>query len=170
MLLTHLPLYPPHLLAVAIIAGIPIAGYAQEDARTRLLQATSIRCQFSKGATVTWDAGSPSIERSDFGEGEVTFDSIDPEESTARAIGKVGTEDVMVLTTQVGFTFLEVTGTGNVVATTVFASTAAERPNHFTAVESRHIGWPASWPEASESKNSTGPFPSQYHGTCTILE
>lgn len=173
MLSIHLsppPSYLPHLLCVALMPGVPIAADAQEDARTRLLQATSIRCQLNIGSTATWKAGSPSIERSESGEGEVTFDAIEPEESTARAIGNVGAEDVLVLSTQIGFTFVEVTDAGNLVVTTVFASTAPERPNHFIAVESRHVGWPASWPEGPKTESAPGPFPAQYHGTCTILK
>lgn len=156
------------LLAIALV-GVPVAGSAQEqgDARTQLFQATSIRCQFEEGTKATYDDGRVNIETAEEEE-EVTFDSIDPESGTARLIADMGATDVRVMRTEVGLTFLDVTDAGNPVTTTVFAFVVPGDRSRYIAVDSHHMGWPATW---SWPEPDTAPvFALQYHGTCEILE
>lgn len=158
-----------YVLLTVVLVGVPIAGNAQErdDARTRLLRASSIRCQFQEGTKAAWEGGSLNIETAEEKE-EVTFDSIDPESGTARLIAEMGAADVRVMRTEVGFTFLDVTDAGNPVITTVFAFEVPGRQSRYIAVDSHHMGWPVSfpWPESD-----TAPvFALQYHGTCEMLE
>ena len=123
-----------------------------------LLEARSIRCELAKGTQASWDGGRLKLEGSDFGEGgKVTFDSIDAEAGKARIIANAGAGDVFVLVTVSGLTFLEQTSLGSINLTTVFASYDSPASRRFVAVSSRH-------------QNLNGPFPSQYHGTCSILE
>jgi len=98
------------------------------------------------------------LESSDFGQGgQVTFDSIDAKAGKARIVGNVGAGDVLVLVTIAGLTFVEQTAFGNVNLTTVFAAYDSPSSRRFVAVSSRH-------------QNLNGPFPSQYHGTCSVLD
>lgn len=155
------------LFAVALV-GVPVPGNAQEqgDSRNRLFQASTIRCHFQKGTEATWEEGRLSIETSEDGE-EVTFDSIDPEAGTARLIAEAGPADVRVMSTEVGLTFHDVTEAGNPVLTTVFAFVVPGHRTRYIAVDSHHMGWPASWPWPEPD---TAPvFALQYHGTCEIL-
>ena len=121
-----------------------------------------------------WKDGKPSLEQGTFGDGAtVTYDSIDAKAGSARVIGNAGAYDVVVLRTPVGLTFIE---QGNELIaglsfTTVFTRTVerdtssdAERTqglpstSSFIAVISRHL-------------DILGTVaPSQWHGTCRILQ
>ena len=87
----------------------------------------------------------------------IFFDSIDMEKGTARAIANQGSADVMVIPAPMSITFIEQTGIGNVIFTSVFPN-YSKGTEDFIAVTSRHLNLPG------------GPLPSQYHGTCKIWE
>ena len=162
-----------------LVAGLCLlasrASSAQgSDSASRLLQARSIRCEWGQGTQASWQGDKPSLEQGPFGKDPtVTFDSIDIKKGTARVIGNAGAFDVAVLRTPVGLTFIEqgrelIAGLS---FTTVFTSTvdrdissraerAQGRPDtsSFIAVISRHL-------------DILGTVaPSQYHGTCRILQ
>jgi len=153
----------PAMRRLSIAIGCLILGtsaYAQEvdEALARLLSAKSIRCEIGKGTQASWEGGKLRREESEFGEGaKATFDSIDAQAGKARIIGNAGAGDLMVLVTTAGLTFVEPTALGNINFTTVFASYDSPVSRRFVAVSSRH-------------QSINGPFPSQYHGTCSILE
>jgi hypothetical protein len=145
----------------AVVLILLVSGaYAQQadEAFGRLLRARSLRCDLRMGTQASWDGGTPKLERSTFGEGSrVTFDSIDTKAGKARLIANAGAGDVQVLATVAGLTFVEQTAFGNLNFTTVFANYDSAVSRQFIAVASRH-------------QNINGPFPSQYHGTCSVLE
>lgn len=121
-----------------------------------LLGAQSLRCSINQGTQASWDTGELSLKSARFAEdAEVVFDAINTETGKARIIGNAGAGDLLVTVVGSGIMFVEFTPVGNVNITTVFAS--YDSAQHFIAVESRH-------------QYIAGPFPSQYHGTCTILE
>ena len=148
---------------ISTVAALILLGsgaYAQpaEEAFARLLTVRSLRCELGAGTQASWDSGSLKLERSAFGEGaKVTFDSIDTKAGKARLIGTQGAGDVQVLLTVAGLTFIEQTAFGNLNFTTVFSKFDSAVSRRFIAVASRH-------------QNINGPFPSQYHGTCSVLE
>lgn len=148
-------------LAIAVVLMLPsVPAYAQDadEPMTRLLGAHSIRCEFGRGTQASWNGGALKLENSNFGEGgEVTFDSIDPNARKARIIANAGAGDVLLLVTAAGLTFVEQTPAGNLNFTTVFAAYDSTASRRFVAVSSRH-------------QNLFGPFPSQYHGACFVLE
>ena len=146
-------------ISLALLISVTTASAQQADEPfTRLLSARSVRCDIGRGTQASWDGGKVQLLNSDFGPGgEVTFDSIDAKAGKARIIGNVGAGDVLVLVTIAGLTFVEQTPLGNVNFTTVFASYDSPSSGRFVAVSSRH-------------QNLNGPFPSQWHGTCSILE
>ncbi len=75
---------------------------------------------------------------------------VDPESDKAYMIGNVGTVEVIHLNNDLGVSFIEVTGTGNVMTTTITFG--------LVSVHSRHTIIPAG--EKGEL------LPSQYYGIC----
>lgn len=144
-------------LAILIVAATVHAQQA-DDPFARLFSARSIRCELGKGTQASWDGGTLKVESANFGQaGQITFDSIDAKAGKGRIVGSIGAGDVFVLVTTAGLTFIEQTAFGNVNITTVFASYDSPSSRRFVAVSSRH-------------QDVNGPFPSQYHGTCFVLE
>ena len=86
----------------------------------------------------------------------ILFDAIDTKKGRARLIGNVGAEDVIVWLTAIGLTFVEATPSSNINVTTVFANKVGR---DYIYVQSRHV-----------VLLSSGPLPSQYHGTCKRLD
>ena len=133
-------------------------GAAATSDADALFQAQSIKCEWGQGTMVSWDEGRPSLEQGSFGKDSgVVFDSIDTQAGTARIIGNVGAGDISVVVTPVGLTFIEKTGVGGLNFTTVFKHFVEPENVSRVAVTSRHHGL-------------FSPFPSQYHGTCVILQ
>ena len=101
----------------------------------------------------------PSLKQGSFGkDAGIVFDSIDTQAGTARIIGNASAGDISVVVTPVGLTFIEKTGFGGLNFTTVFKHFVEPENVARAAVTSRHITLLGS------------PFPSQYHGTCVILQ
>ena len=96
------------------------------------------------------------IEKSKFSD-PLIFDSIDLKNKTARIIGNEGADNVTVLLTLSGITFIEITGADNITITTVFPF-YIKGTNQFAGVHSRYMNL------------MFEPLPSQFHGTCKIWE
>lgn len=145
------------IVLLVLIVSVANGQESERKAFDRLLAARCLRCTLDEGTQAEWRGGRVKLTSARFGKaGVLTFDGINVKEGTARLIaGSVA--DVAVLVTPVGLTFLEQTGSGNLIVTTVFGDHALSG-DRFAAVSSRHIA------------TFTSPFPSQYHGTCTILE
>ena len=143
----------------AFFAFAPVVDAQQVDEPfKRLVNARSLRCELTRGVQASWDSGQLKLEPSAMSDaGKMTFDSISPKDGTARIIGNAGVGDVIVNVSIAGITFLEETKSGNLNITTIFASYESPGSRRFVAVQSRH-------------QTLNGPFPSQYHGTCTVLE
>jgi hypothetical protein len=85
-----------------------------------------------------WGGAEPQVERYENGFGsEFLFDSIG--EKGARFIGNAGSEDVHVIRTEMGPTFIEKTSAGSWNTTTVSGFRDKKSPNRFAAVTSRNI-------------------------------
>ena len=123
----------------------------------QIFEAQTIRCDFTRGVSANWDGAEPKLElqRDGFGS-EFLFDSIG--DKGARFIGNAGSEDVHVIRTEMGLTFIEKTSAGSWNTTTVFGFRDKKYPNRFAAVTSRHIN------------SFTHPTTSQYYGLCKVLE
>lgn len=127
--------------ALALATILALATPASADVFSELAAAKTLRCTFPTGNFGAWDEGK-------FSTGKTTdtmtsvFHSIDRGEGTARLIGNVGAEDVMV----VGLNFVEVTTSGNMNITTVFPIQVQSKTGKgglpkrgFAAVLSRHF-------------------------------
>ena len=123
-----------------------------------LFQAQSVKCEWGQGTIVSWNEGRPLLEQGSFGkDAEIIFDSIDTQVGTARIIGNASAGDISVVETPVGLTFIEQATFGGMNFTTVFAHFVEPENVALAAVTSRHLSF-------------ASPFPSQYHGTCVILQ
>lgn len=155
-------------ISTFMVLGIIVATAAREvalsqtdDAVSRLVASRSLRCQFDQGTQAKWETGNLKIETVRFGEGgAVTFDSINSKAGRARVIGNAGAGDVDLIPAAGALTFVETTGLGSVNVTTVFGEYRTRLSREFIAVQSRHI----------IGMLGSAPLPSQFHGTCRVLE
>lgn len=148
------------LWSAVTIAALASGGSAdepllpEEAARSALLSAKTVRCSFNEGTTSTWDNGELSTVKSTWTAGPLIYDSIDLSVGRARAIGNVGATDVTAKSNFSSVTFVSAAEMGTNF-TTVYAKRAPD--GHLIAVLSRH-------------HFNRGPYSSQYHGTCELLD
>ena len=151
----------PILFSVGIICAIAETAVANPwdsfVSDQQIFEAQTIRCDFTTGVSANWDGAEPKLELLRDGLGsEFLFNSIG--DKGARFIGNAGSEDVHVIRTEMGLTFIEKTSAGSWNTTTVFGFRDKKYPNKFAAVTSRHIN------------SFTHPTTSQYYGLCKVLE
>ncbi len=147
------------MIVLVVAAAMPCMAEAVDDAFVRLVGVRTLRCVLTKGTQASWDGGTLKLEPADFGDGgHVVFDEIDVKQRNARLTGNTGAREVAVLPTAQGLTFIEQTAMGSTNVTTVFAAYDSPSSQKFVAVQSRH------------QLIIVDPFPSQYHGTCVVLE
>lgn len=139
------------LLALSVTLSESV--YSADEAFDTLVNARSLKCVFDVAATGRWKEGKLSVET---GRDDLTlnFDSIDLKAQKARMIGNQAADDVVVLTSKRGITFLEETPIGNFTFTTVFFRYNAAKD--FIAVTSRHMDF------------ILGVTISQLYGSCQI--
>ena len=145
---------------IFLIAFLPAWG--SDVAREQLLRARSLKCNFGPGTVADWEKGNPKLESDNIGktanrETDVTnYDAIDIKNGRARVITSIGTGDLSVTVGAYGLTFTENFLAGVSIATVFSEYKSGTR--EFIAVLSRHV-------------DVAGlPFPSQYHGTCIVLQ
>ena len=139
------------LAQVAESQTVPAAADLRE-----LQSARSFQCTFQLRSIADWLDDDPQPE---VGEDEnplrLSFDAIDRKKRTARFIGNVGADDIGVIDGGEALHLLELTPSGNMTVTTVYAQRTEN--NLFKATHTRLIYM------------STGPIPSQYYGFCRRL-
>ena len=120
---------PEALPAVAALAtegrrrsGVPDEPDMTPDdvGRARLMTAETLRCEFE-------GFGAESI-----------IDAIDYDAGRARHVGALGAEPMLAFRGDNGMNFIEVTGSGNMTTTTVFAWWTSRARGLYAAVTSRH--------------------------------
>jgi hypothetical protein len=130
------------IMGVVLLAGSPSEIYAAEP--------MAFVCSFTEGVIADvqarW-AAKPTTDVMNY-----TFAGLDPAMSSAQVIGNAGAATVHLIKGAHTWNFIEVTGVGNVMTTTVFKS--ADGRNH-PAVHSRHT-----------ALSDGEPLPSQYRGMC----
>ena len=131
--------------ALVLLVGWPVAAEL-------LWPPKAFKCLFPGG--VSADDKGKGLSPETTGPMAFTLASIDTKTKTAQLIGNIGANKVRVIPGDGGLHFLNLTGSGNLVVTTVFASTDAE--GKFHAVHSRHV-------------SIDGPIVSQYYGSCEGL-
>ena len=145
------------LILVPICVGI---GWAAKDDPFHnlvdLLEGHSLKCGFSVVSQTYWENGNLTIKTETENDFLLHFNSIDIQRNHARLHGNLEVVDVSLLLTGGTLSFLETTANGGVNLTTIFPSYRNES-REFIAVTSRHL-------------SVFGPFPSQHHGSCQVLE
>jgi hypothetical protein len=145
------------VLLIGLFFILPSLLFAEDDVVfKKLITTKTLKCKFGPGLSASWNHGQLKLERDDF-KAVIFFDSIDMDKGTARTIANQGSSDVAVIPGVLFITFIEQTGGGNVIFTSVFPN-YAKGTEDFISVTSRHINLPG------------GPLPSQYHGTCKIWD
>ncbi len=149
--------------ALTLMFGRTLEGQAlsvipDSAARRLLASARSLRCHFGYGVVHRLDSLPPkpvATNANDYGNPEV-YDNIDRVKRTARAIGNVGAVDVGVASSDDVLSFVEVTPSGNMVITTVFAKLVPGSWRQLLATTTRHMLFPPI-------------VVSQYYGRCEVL-
>ena len=145
------------LFSVVVFVILPPLTFAEDDpVFKKLITTKTLKCQFGPGLSASWEHGQLKLENADF-KATIFFDSINMDKGTARKIANQGSADVALIPGVMLITFIEQTGNGNVIFTSVFPN-YSKGTEDFIAVTSRHMNLP------------NGPLPSQYHGTCKIWE
>lgn len=138
-----------------VVLSVFIPAWASDAAHEQLLRAKSLKCTFGPGTVADWEKEKPKLESDNFGKA-VNYDAIDLKNESARVIGPSGASDLAVTAGVYGLTLTE-SFIGGVSITTVF-SDYKKGSREFIAVLSRHVGVMGP------------PIPSQYHGTCIVLQ
>jgi len=162
-------------LALVILFLLPVLASAQSTSQLtpeqaqdksdkrkeeRFLKATSFKCIFKNGHFTSWEKGKLNSEDTK-DTLSLIYDSIDYKKGTARFIGNQGANDILVMITVGGVTFIEITGFGGVNTTTIFLPIARDHNliDQYYSVHSRHI-----------VPLMGGPMLSQYYGQCKIWD
>ena len=129
----------------------PLLLASSSAAQQSIASTRSWRCEFPTLATTHWqgDQPSPSLEKQTF---SFHIDDVNHAKSTARVIGNVGANDLIVIQGSGVVHFLENTPSGNLIITTIFQSNT--NAAKLKAVHSRHV------------YILTQPVPSQAYGYC----
>lgn len=137
----------------------------QREAQASLYSAKSLRCVLGAGIHTTWSQGIPGTKPAQFAseaaKATMVFDSIDIQRRVARLIGEIGATDVSIISDSGGLTFTERTPNGPNV-TTVYPYYNNAKGGRLLMVQSRHM---VILPFLMGS-----PAPSQYYGSCEVLE
>lgn len=140
-----------------ILSFTLLPAWAADTAHEQLIRARSLKCTFGPGTVADWETGKPKLLSDNFGSGRtIHYDAIDIKNGRARTIGPSGAADLPVTVGAYGLTFTE-SFIGGISTTTVFSS-YKKGTREFVAVLSRHVALMGP------------PIPSQYHGTCTVLQ
>ncbi len=141
-------------LLMVLLLLTPVTSWANSS--ETLFTAKTLKCEFTVGANGFWENGKITFKKTNGEKWGFFISEINKKNQTATIIGNAGSEDLIMLSQgPKGFTFIEITPTGNLVFTTVFKNLTNTNDgiDHFIAVHSRH-------------HEMIEPMPSQYHGTC----
>jgi hypothetical protein len=131
---------------------------AKQEPFALLINAKSIKCEFSNGMRSDWSKGKLETKQDSI-EGSIHFDSINFGVRQARLIGNSSSVDVTAVLTAEVVTFIEQTDSGNLIFTSIFPE-YKKGTSEFVAVMSRHVNL----------HYLGGPTPSQYYGVCKVLD
>ena len=93
---------------VLVCLSTPALGQSTDTARQRLMTAKTLRCTLGLGSFAEWKSGRPVVEVKTWGKSNVIhFDAIDTESGRARMIGNADAEDIFLLVTPKGLSFME---------------------------------------------------------------
>ena len=152
--------YGHHVVLGVLVAFMPWsdAPHAQTALEAQLETAQRLDCVFHLYATGTWTDGEPQAEVTPT-DLSFQFESIDPDEGVADAIGLFGPAHIVARLSGESLHFMQVGRSGPLYVTTVFARESRE--GKLIAVHTRHEYTPASVPGFTSR-------PEQYYGECEV--
>jgi len=141
------------VLTLAWLQSVAIVG------QTQLASVTALRCTFSNGAVGTWRRDGSIDASVKTPKLILLFESIDPDEGTAKQRSGSMLSDIVVKQTGGYLNFMQSFRSGALYTTTVFDKETS--PGKFKAVHSRHEYFTIPVPGATSS-------PEQYYGECEV--
>ncbi|MGH8613140.1 MAG: hypothetical protein ACREYF_14265 [Gammaproteobacteria bacterium] len=147
-------------VGLVMLLGAVDVAYAQKPPSNSLVTATRIDCVFPLLATGTWTSGEP---RAEVKPAKLSFavDSINTQESTARAVGTFGPVEIIARLSSNTLHLLQVSNDGPMYMTTVFNKVT--RDGKLQAVHTRHEYTEVVLPGFTSR-------PEQYYGECTVKQ
>jgi len=146
------------LLALGCGVAARSDGLAQDASKSRLSNVKGLKCAFALYSAATWNNGEA---RADIKPASlsVSFDEIDADNGTARAVGAFGPTDIVVKLSMWNLHFLDIRSEGSLYVTTVFDRES--RNGKLKAVHTRHEYTDVSVPGFTSK-------PEQYYGECEV--
>jgi hypothetical protein len=126
--------------------------------RARLAGVRALDCTFTVNAVATWKSGVPQAELKT-ATLSLRFDSVNPDDGTARVVGAFGPSDIIVRLSGDTLHLIQSFREGPLYATTVFPKET--RAGRLQAVHTRHEFTDVSLPGYTSS-------PEQYYGDCQV--
>ena len=129
-----------------------------QTARARLEGVRALDCTFTVNAVATWKSGVPQAELKT-AKLSLRFDSVNPDDGTARVVGAFGPSDIIVRLSGDTLHLIQSFREGPLYATTVFPKET--RDGRLQAVHTRHEFTDVALPGYTSS-------PEQYYGDCQV--
>ena len=129
-----------------------------QSVRERLAGVKAIDCLFTLQIVATWRDGVPQTEMKP-SKLSIRFDSVNPDDGTARVIGAFGPSDIIVRLSEETLHLIQSFREGPLYATTIFPKET--RGGRLQAVHTRHEFTQVSVPGYTSS-------PEQYYGDCQV--
>ena len=142
-----------------LLAALSIPCLAAGQSRPlidKLANVKTLRCEFTTLATVDWNKGEPVVTTKPV-KLSFSFDMIDAEDGTARAVGTFGPSDIIVRLSSNTLHFVQSFREGPLYATTIFPFESKD--GKLRAVHTRHEYTSTSVPGFTSR-------PEQYYGEC----
>ena len=145
-------------ICAAFLASSLAPTMSAQPARARLAAVKALDCTFTLNAVAAWKNGVPQAEVKT-AQLAVRFDSVDPDDGTARVVGMFGPSDIIVRLSGDTLHLIQSFRDGPLYATTVFPKET--RGGRLQAVHTRHEFTEVALPGYTSS-------PEQYYGDCQV--
>ena len=145
-------------ICTASLMLIITAPINAQTVKERLQSVRTLDCTFTLNVVATWKSGVPQAEVKT-SQLSLRFDSVNPDDGTARVVGMFGPSDIIVRLSGDTLHLIQSFREGPLYATTVFPRET--RAGRLQAVHTRHEFTEVSLPGYTSS-------PEQYYGDCQV--
>jgi len=146
-------------IGTACLVLVMTASSNAQSPREQLTKVSQLDCTFTLMAISTWKSGTPQAQVKAT-QLDLKFDSVNPDEGTARAVGTFGPSDIIVRLSGDTLHLIQAFREGPLYATTVFPKET--RPGRLQAAHTRHEFTEVSLVGFTSS-------PEQYYGDCKVV-
>lgn len=144
------------MISMACLVLVVTASSNAQSPREQLARAGQLDCTFTLNAVATWKSGLPQAQVKTT-QLDLRFESVNPDEGTARVVGTFGPSDIIVRLSGDTLHLIQAFREGPLYATTVFPKET--RAGRLQAVHTRHEFTDVSLIGFTSS-------PEQYYGDC----